>query len=858
MAPQYDPAAAQARWYPTWVERGYFHADASSDKPAYCIVLPPPNVTGRLHMGHALNHTIQDILIRRARMRGFEALWVPGTDHAGIATQVVVERELRKEGIERRDMGRDAFLERVWAWKERYGGEILEQMKMLGDSCDWDRLRFTMDDGLSLAVRVAFVRLYEAGMIYRGERLVNWCPTDQTGLSDSEVEYEEVEGELVTFRYPLTAGDGHLEVATTRLETMLGDTGIAVNPSDERYTSLVGSTVTHPFDGREIPIVADRHVDASFGTGAVKVTPAHDPNDWEIAERAGLPRINIFDASAHVNEAAPERFRGLDRYEARIAVRAALEQQGLLVAEERPYLHSVGHCYRCHSEIEPWVAGRQWFVAVDELKQDARAAIDAGRIRFTPERWAKTSDSWLEGLRDWNISRQLWWGHRIPVWYCEEHHITAAIEDPTACAECGSTQIEQDPDVLDTWFSSQLWPFSVLGWPDEDAEDFKRFYPTTVLSTAYEILFLWVTRMMMSGLALAGDVPFAQVVIHGLVRDEHGKKMSKSIGNVIDPLTMIDRYGADALRFALARMASPDQQNLPLSEAAIEHGRNFANKIWNAARLVFNAGGKAELPEPSLRGPVERWLLSKSEACVEAVDAALETDDFDDAAQALYRFLWSEYCDWGLELAKHRLYEGTDAERAATADTLAWVLEGTLRLLHPFMPFVTEEIWQRFGLGDSIVVAEWPAEDPSLRDQAAEDEVAVVQGLTGDIRKLQAGLPVEFTKQVVVRDDLRSGVEPWREQLSRLASAEVTFAPLDGVRVDLVVPPDADTTEVVGRLTKKLAGIDKDLVAKGKKLANEGFMTKAAPEAVEKVRGDIAELEEERGVVEAQLRRFGA
>ncbi len=864
MPSQYDPAAAQARWYPEWVDRGYFAADAASDKPPFCIVLPPPNITGRLHMGHALNHTIQDILVRRKRMQGYEALWLPGTDHAGIATQVVVERALREEGIDRREMGREAFVKRVWAWREQFGGEIVEQVKALGASCDWSRERFTMDEGLSRAVRVAFVRLYEAGLIYRGERLVNWCPTDHTGLSDSEVEHEDVDGELVTFTYPLADGSGGIDVATTRLETMLGDTGIAVNPKDERYANRVGTMVRHPFDDRELPIVADDAVDMAFGTGAVKVTPAHDPNDWEIAERTGLPRISIFDQSAILNDEVPEEFRGLDRYAARERVRDALAAKGLLVAEERPYPHAVGHCYRCKSEVEPWIAGKQWFVAVDALKGPAREAVEDGRIRFTPPRWARSYDTWMEGLRDWNISRQLWWGHRIPVWYCPEQHETVAIEDPSACAGCGSTEIVQDEDVLDTWFSSQLWPFSTLGWP-ETTGDLETFYPTSVLVTGYEILYLWIARMIMSGLFLVDGeqtrtgetIPFEQVVIHGLVRDEHGHKMSKSLGNVIDPLDMIDRYGADALRFSLARMATPEQQNLPLSEASIEAGRNFANKLWNAARLVLRGGGVPELPSPEHRSVVERWLLSRHEACVDAVGGALDADEYAEASQALYRFVWSELCDWGLEFAKGRLYDGTPEEKAATANTLAWVLERTLRLLHPVMPFVTEEIWQRFGVGESIVVADWPESAPELTDPGAEREFGAVQDIVTDIRQLQAGIPAELSRAVTVAEDLRAAAEPWLSEVQRLTGAEVAFAPLEDVRVDVRIPDGTDVGPVVARLTKKLAQVDGKLAQKRAKLANEGFLTKAGPEVIAKEEGMVADLDEEAGRLRAQLGRLG-
>ena len=522
MSTAYDPFDTERRWYAEWVRRGYFHAEPDPSREPYCIVLPPPNVTGALHIGHAFDHLEQDVIIRRKRMQGFCTLWLPGTDHAGIATQVVVERELAGEGIDRRELGRERFVERVWQWKERYGDRIVQQMKALGNSCDWDRLRFTMDEGLSRAVRVAFVTMYQAGLIYRGERLVNWCPKDTTSLSDSEVEHEDKDGELVTFRYDLTDGSGHVDVATTRVETMLGDTGIAVHPEDERYRHVVSKRVRHPFDGRELPIVADAAVDPSFGTGAVKVTPAHDPTDFDIGQHHGLQLMNILDERARIVAPAAEEFRGLDRYAARARILERLREMGRVVAEVRPYMHTVGTCYRCHTEIEPWIAGLQWFVAVDALKGPARQAALDGRLTFWPRRWATAYVQWLDGLRDWNISRNLWWGHRIPVWYCPNGHQFAAVEVPSACPECGNADIEQDPDVLDTWFSSQLWPFSTLGWPERTA-DLEYFYPTGALVTGYEILYLWVARMVMSGMFLTGDVPFRNVVIHGLVRDAHGR-----------------------------------------------------------------------------------------------------------------------------------------------------------------------------------------------------------------------------------------------------------------------------------------------------------------------------------------------
>jgi valyl-tRNA synthetase len=871
----YDPSGVEKRWYETWVERGYFTADPSSKREPFCIVLPPPNVTGALHIGHALDHTLQDVIVRRKRMLGFEALWLPGTDHAGIGTEVVVKRRLREEGLDPLELGRERFVERVWEWKERYGDTIVEQMKRLGNSCDWDRLRFTMDEELQRAVRVAFVRMYDDGLIYRGERIINWCPTDQTALSDSEVEHEEVDGELITFRYQLSDGTGHVDVATTRIETMLGDTGIAVHPEDARYLNLVGKTVRHPFSDEELPIVADPAVDPEFGTGAVKVTPAHDPNDFDIAERAGLPRRNILNADASVSDAAPEDFRGLDRYEARRRVHEVLRERGLIVDELRPYPHAVGHCYRCGSEIEPWLSGKQWFVAVERLKGPAKEAAESGRVTFVPERWRGPYTAWLDNLKDWNISRQLWWGHRIPVWYCSNGHEFASVDDPDACRECSSAEIQQDPDVLDTWFSSQLWPFSTLGWPDETA-DMARFYPTSVLVTGYEILYLWVARMIMSGLYLMDDVPFHHVLIHGLVRDEQNRKMSKSLGNVIDPLEFIDRYGADALRFSLVRMASPEQQNLPLGERDVEAARHFANKLWNASRLVVSVKEEEEpsLPQEEDRSLVERWLLSRHEACRADVDAALDAYRFAEAAQALYRFVWSEFCDWGLEMAKPRLYEGTPEERRSVARTLAWVLERTLRLLHPIMPFVTEELWQRFGTGDSIVVSPWPEHHPEHRDAEAERRFGFAEELVTALRSFRSdhrvANDVGLTVRLHAEDDQRPVIEALGGEIRRLArveSLEIAEGPPDSTGsarlvvqgADVLIPlagvldPDAECARIRGRL-EALAG---ERQRAETKLGNQSFLAKAPPDVVEAARQKLEQAGREEGSLKAQLDALG-
>jgi valyl-tRNA synthetase len=879
MSTRYDAAAVEPRWAEEWIRRGWFHAEVPDDPAdAYCIVIPPPNVTGRLHIGHVLGRTIEDVLIRRARMRGRAALWVPGMDHAGIATQVVVERELQKEGIDRRELGREAFVERVWSWKEQYGGEIIDQLKRMGCSLDWERERFTMDEGLVHAVRVAFVRWYERGLVYRGERLVNWCPTDQTGLSDSEVEHDEVDGELATFRYPLSDGSGHVAVATTRLETMLGDTGIAVHPDDERYRDVIGRTVRHPFDGRELPIVGDDVVDPAFGTGAVKVTPAHDVIDFEIAQRTGLPPMNILDAEARVNANAAEEFFGLGRYDARQAVREELEKLGLLVGIERPYRHAVSHCYRCHSEIEPWMSGLQWFVAVDGLKVPGREAATDGRITFWPERWTRAYVGWLDGLRDWNISRQLWWGHRIPAWYCPDGHVTVAIEDPDACATCGSDELEQDPDVLDTWFSSQLWPFSTLGWPD-DTPDLAAFYPNAVLVTGYEILYLWVARMIMSGMSLAGDIPFHDVVIHGLIRDAHGRKMSKSLGNVIDPIEMIERFGADAMRFSIARLATSGQQDIPLSVDSIEGGRNFANKIWNASRLVLQSfpGGQPSLPHVERLVAPQRWLLARHQRCVMEVDASLDRFEFAPAAQALYRFFWSEFCDWSIEMEKERLRSEEAQVREDAANVLAWVLERTLRLLHPVMPFVTEEIWQRFGIGETIVLAPWPDaaafEGHAALGADAEAAWPFVEELVTTVRRFRSEHGIQATAEVDLRfadvgEDLDGLFGGFREEVRRLAGiARLGPAELsDGGSARLVVQgrtvhlPLTDLVDVDAeraRLEKRLGQLDEERARATAKLSNPGFREKAPRDVVLAEERKVERYEREAASLREQLAELG-
>jgi valyl-tRNA synthetase len=873
MASAYEPSAVERRWYAEWERRGYFTATPNSGKESFCIVIPPPNVTGALSVGHALNGTLQDVIVRRKRMQGFEVLWLPGTDHAGIATQVVVERELAKEDIDRRQLGREAFLERVWRWKEQYGNTIVEQFKLVGSSCDWTRLRFTMDEGLARAVRVAFVRLYEDGLIYRGERIINWCPRDTTALSDSEVEYEEVAGELVTFRYDLSDGSGHIDVATTRVETMLADTGVAVHPDDERYRGLIGKTVRHPFTGEDLPVVADPEVDREFGTGAVKLTPAHDALDFDIAQRAGLPLKNILTAEARLSDAAPEEFRGLDRQEARHRVLERLRELGKVVAEERPYIHAVGHCYRCHTEIEPWLSGKQWFVAVDQLKLPAREVALDGRIRFFPDRWLSAYVQWLDGLRDWNISRQLWWGHRIPVWYCPNGHQFAAVQDPESCPECGSQEIEQDPDVLDTWFSSQLWPFSTLGWPDS-TDDLAFFYPTSVLVTAYDILYLWVARMIMSGMYFMGEVPFREVMIHGLVRDAQGRKMGKSLGNVIDPRDLIRDYGADALRFGLTWLATGGQ-DISLSEQGIEAARRFANKIWNAARLVLSVSeaGAPEVPPAARWTLADRWLLSRHQACLEEVDRALDEYRFAEAAQSMHRFVWSEFCDWGLEAAKRRLYEGSPEERREASSVLAWVLERSLRILHPIMPFVTEEIWQGFEAGESIMVASWPDQHPEHRDRDAEAGFGSVTELVSAVRRFRKAHGLADSRLLAVKvvpspsqRQMLEALGPEVARLARLSELEVLSQAGDrsgsyrilaaGAEVLIPLAGVLDVDVERARISKRLAEVEQAAAASEGKLSG-AFAANAPAEVVERERRRLADLKEEAATLAAQLEELG-
>ena len=854
----YNPALFEDKWYNFWLEKKYFHADEKrvlkGEKPKFSVVLPPPNVTGVLHVGHALNSTLQDVICRWKRMKGFEVCWIPGTDHAGIATQWVVERELAKEGLTRHDVGREKFLERVWKWKEQYGNRIINQLKKLGTSCDWDRERFTMDEGFSKAVRRAFVTLYKEGLIYRGKRLINWCPRCHTALSDLEVEHEEEQGNLWYIRYPVVGEDDYIVVATTRPETMLGDVAVAVNPDDERYKHLVGKKVLLPIVNREIPIIADEYVDPEFGTGAVKITPAHDFNDFEVAQRHNLPAIQIMDDWGRITV---EPFKGMDRFEAREAIVAMLKEEEFLEKVE-PHVHAVGHCYRCKTVVEPYLSD-QWFVKTKPLAEKAIEAVKTGEIRFIPKQWENTFFDWMYNIKDWCISRQIWWGHRIPAWYCKEcGHINVSEEAPEKCENCGSTNLYQDEDVLDTWFSSAMWPFGTLDWPEE-TDDLKAFYPTDLLVTGFDIIFFWVSRMMMMGYHFMGEKPFSDVYVHALVRDEKGQKMSKTKGNVIDPLEMVEKYGADTLRFTLAALAAQGR-DIRLSEKIIEGYRHFANKIWNIAKFIFSALENVEMKGSVAYAPEDRWILSKLADTIETVDKELENYRFNDAAKAIYQFLWSEFADWYIEFSKQRIYKGNEEEKRTAVHVLVTVLRDAMKLLHPIMPFLTEEIYQKLPNRDaeSIVIATWPS--PEYRFKKDEERVEIVKEIIRGIRNVKAELniPPSTPVEVFVRSDNDKLMETIGKmaasirQLAKVSEIHSTSeAPsgcvsffLPGIEVYVKVGELIDVESEISRIMKKLKSIEKDIQKLEKKLANENFLKKAPKEVVEKNRAELEELKE--------------
>ncbi|MEZ5130240.1 MAG: valine--tRNA ligase [Mycobacterium sp.] len=847
----WDPGAVETEIYQGWVQAGYFTADPASGKPPYSIVLPPPNVTGSLHMGHALDHTLMDALTRRKRMQGYEVLWLPGMDHAGIATQTLVEKQLGAEGVHKDDLGRERFIEKVWEWKHTSGGTIGAQMRRLGDGVDWSRDRFTMDEGLSRAVRTIFKRLYDAGLIYRAERLVNWSPVLQTAISDLEVKYEEVEGELVSFRYgSLDDGQPHIVVATTRVETMLGDTAIAVHPDDERYRHLVGTSLPHPFLERDIVIVADAHVDPEFGTGAVKVTPAHDPNDFEIGLRHNLPMPSIMDTAGRIAGTGTQ-FDGLDRFEARYAVRQALAEDGRIVAEKRPYLHSVGHSERSGEPIEPRLS-MQWWVKVSSMAKAAGDAVRGGDIVIHPKSLEPRWFAWVDDMHDWCISRQLWWGHRIPIWHGPDGETVCVGPDETP-----PEGWEQDPDVLDTWFSSALWPFSTMGWPDR-TPDLGKFYPTSVLVTGYDILFFWVARMVMFGTFVADDaaitcggdrgpqVPFENVFLHGLIRDEHGRKMSKSRGNGIDPLDWVELFGADALRFTLARGASPGG-DLSIGEDHARASRNFATKLFNATRFaLMNGTAPAALPGSGDLTDADRWILGRLEQVRAEVDAAFDGYEFSRACEALYHFAWDEFCDWYLELAKVQLAQGI----GHTTAVLAAVLDTLLKLLHPVMPFVTEVLWKSLTGAESLVIADWPVSSGIALDPAAAQRVADLQKLVTEVRRFRSDQGLADRQKVPARlgGIEASGLTEQAAQVSALSwltDPSADFRPTAQVEVRIsggTVLVELDTSGTVDvaaerrRLEKDLAAAQKELAATSAKLGNDAFLAKAPGEVVDKIR----------------------
>ncbi len=862
---RYDPSRVETRWYELWEKRGYFHADVTSPKPAYCIVIPPPNVTGSLHWGHAFTFTLQDILIRYKRMAGYNALWQPGTDHAGIATQYVVEKQLAAAGKSKEDLGREAFVERVWHWKEESGGAIIRQLKRLGASCDWERERFTMDPGLSAAVREAFVRLWEDGLIYRGDYIVNWCPRCQTVLSDLEVEREDRDAEFVYIKYgPLTLG-------TVRPETKLGDTAVAVHPKDKRYAKYVGQTLQVPsVEGNiTLKVVADAAVDPKFGTGVIKVTPGHDPADFEIGRRHGLPVRTVIGFDGRMTELAG-KYAGLDRFECRRRIVEDMKALGLIDRIE-PYRHAVGVCYRCKTVVEPLIS-KQWYARTKPLTEPAIKAVRSGRIKIIPRAWSKTYYHWMENIRDWAISRQLWWGHRIPVWYCDrDGSMHVSRTDLTSCPECGGP-VRQDTDVLDTWFSSGLWPFSTLGWPD-DTPELKVFYPTSVLVTGFDILFFWVARMAMLGLKFMGDVPFRHVYIHALVRDAEGVKMSKSKGNAADPLAMMDRYGTDAFRFTLAALAAQGR-DIRMSEDRVEGYRNFANKIWNAARLILSNldGYDPRLAKRGTPAVADRWILSRLGASVAAVRKALDSYRFNDAASAVYQFLWHEFCDWYLEIAKRTLYQRDDpVARAVTQRTLVETLEATLRLLHPFMPFISEEIWQRLPhQGESIVIAPFPKRRRGGYDPEAEREMQAVIDIVSAIRTIrsESRIPPGLELPVIVKpvqDSVLLAADGPVQLVGALARASVLVDPAAArppqsahavaataevfVRLESIVDLGAER----GRLVKEIERAEKEIAFLEGKLAKADFVERAPAEVVERERARLVEQQHIREKLSASL-----
>ena len=861
----YDPKRVEDKWYQFWIEKGYFHADENSPKTPFSIVIPPPNVTGSLHLGHALNNTLQDILIRWKRMDGYNSLWLPGTDHAGIATQNVVEKQLKAEGTDRHTLGRDAFVKRVWQWKEEYGGRIIHQLKRLGASCDWERERFTMDEGLSKAVREVFVRLYEEGLIYKGDYIINWCPRCRTALSDLEVEHEETHGKLYYIRYPLKERKKSIIVATTRPETMLGDTAVAVHPEDKRYKGLVDKNVLLPIAERLIPVITDSFVDQEFGTGAVKVTPAHDSDDFEIGLRHNLPALKVMDEDGRMNNEAG-KYKGQDRFECRENLLRDLRAGGYIEKIE-DYTHSVGHCYRCMTAVEPYLS-KQWFVRMKDLARPAIEAVREGKIRLIPKGWENSYFDWMLKIKDWCISRQIWWGHRIPAWHCEDcGGITVDRVAPVECRHCKSNNIKQEEDVLDTWFSSSLWPFSTLGWP-EDTKELRTFYPTTALVTSFDIIFFWVARMIMMGLKFMGDVPFRDAYIHALVRDSEGQKMSKSKENIIDPLVMIDKYGTDSFRFTLTAFASQGR-DIRFSEERVEGYKHFCNKIWNASRFVFMnipEDFRPQTPDSRLLTLPNRWILSRLNHVIREVRKSLEDYRFNETASSIYQFIWHEFCDWYLEMAKPAL-SGDGKEKEETLNCLTHILDISLRLLHPFMPFITEEIWQYLPdrNSESITIAEFPEEISDYSNPRAEEEMSVLTAAIIGIRNIRGEMNIspslelnalirtkeDRTNEILQRNllyieklarahDIRIGKDIQKPRMSATTVSE-------GMEIYVPMEEILNVDSERSRLKKDLEKLEKDMALLSKKLTNEDFLSKAPKEVVNKDRTNYNTLAEKAG-----------
>ena len=869
LAKQYDPKDVEDRIYKFWLDGKYFHAKCDPDKKPYTIVIPPPNITGQLHMGHALDNTLQDILIRYRRMQGYDALWLPGTDHASIATEAKIVEAMRKEGITKEDIGREGFLKRAWEWKEKFGGRIIEQLKKMGSSCDWDRERFTMDEGCSKAVKEVFVNLYNKGLIYRGERIVNWCPHCLTSISDAEVEYEDQAGHFWHLRYPFKDGSGYLELATTRPETMLGDTAVAVNPNDERYKDIVGKTLILPIVHREIPVIADDYVEMDFGTGCVKITPAHDPNDFEVGLRHNLEVIDTFTDDAHIK---PEwgKYAGMDRMEARKAIVEDLEKEGAIVKIE-DYSHNVGVCYRCHSSIEPKVS-KQWFVKMEPLAKPAIDCVKNGEVKFVPERFDKTYYHWMENIKDWCISRQLWWGHRIPAWYCDEcGEVVVSKETPTVCPKCGCNHLTQDPDTLDTWFSSALWPFSTLGWPDKTPE-LAHYFPTSTLVTGYDIIFFWVARMIFSSVENMHERPFDTVFIHGIVRDAQGRKMSKSLGNGIDPLIVIDEYGADALRFTLATGNSPGN-DMRFSDEKVGASRNFANKLWNAARFILmNLGEDEKAPHiPDELALEDKWILSLFNKLTKEVTDNLDKFELGIAVQKLYDFIWDVFCDWYIEISKIRLNSGDEKAAQTARDMLVYIMSNTLKLLHPFMPFITEEIWQTLPHeGESIMISEWPGYKDEYDFSVEEQEMDRIMEAVRAIRNRRAEMNVPPSKKAkyyiaTAHKDTFEKAGIFMQRLASCSEAEIG----DSFEIDdavCIVTTDAkiyiplgelvDFEKEIARLNKEKEKVLKDLEFIDKKLNNENFVAKAPKAVVDGQREAAQKLRDKIAMIDESIEKF--